>query len=79
MKEGKIVAKDYAKAIDCFRKAAEMGHCGAQYAVAGYLYNGPISVRDREEGLRWYRLAAAQGYPDAIEALQEIETASKKS
>jgi TPR repeat protein len=65
--------------FDCFRKAAEMGHFGAQYAVAEYFYNGPISVRDREEGLRWYRLAAAQGYPDAIEALQEIEATSKKS
>jgi len=65
--------------FECFRKAAEMGHFGAQYAVAGYFYNGPISVRDREEGLRWYRLAAAQGYPDAIEDLQEIEATSKKS
>jgi TPR repeat protein len=65
--------------FDCFRKAAEMGHFGAQYVVAGYFYNGPISVRDREEGLRWYRLAAAQGYPDAIEKLEEIEATSKKS
>jgi TPR repeat protein len=65
--------------FDCYRKAAEMGHFGAQYAVAEYFYNGPISVRDREEGLRWYRLAAAQGYPDAIEDLQEIEATSKKT
>lgn len=70
--------KDDSK-LECFRKAAEMGHFGAQHFLGGYYFYGPISVRDQEEGIRWYRLAAAQGYPDAIEKLEEIEATSKKS
>ncbi|MCK9305771.1 MAG: sel1 repeat family protein [Bacteroidales bacterium] len=66
---------------DCFLKAAEKEHFGAQYIIAGYFYEGygPVSVRDQEEGLRWYRLAAEQGYPDAIEKLEEIEAMSHRS
>lgn len=65
--------------LDCFRKAAEMGNVFAQFSLACLLYHGPIRICDQDEGLRWYRLAAAQGYPDAIEKLEEIEATSKKS
>ncbi len=64
--------------LDCLRKAAETGHVEAQHLVAWFLCHGPRSVRDQDEGIRWYRLAAAQGHPDAIEHLEAIE-ATKKS
>jgi TPR repeat protein len=65
--------------LDCFRKAAETGHVKAQHSVAWFLCHGPRGVHDQEEGIRWYRLAAAKGHPDAIEQLEEIEATSKKS
>ena len=65
--------------LDCFRKAAEKGNAHAQFSLAHLLYYGPTEIRDREDGIRWYRLAAAEGHPDAMEQLEEIEAMGQKS
>lgn len=69
----------YVCTLDCLRKAAKRGHVEAQHSVACFLCHGSRSVRDQDEGIRWYRLAAAQGHPDSIEKLEEIEALGNKS
>lgn len=64
--------------LDCLRKAAKKGHVEAQLSVAWFLCHGPSGVHDQEEGVRWYRLAAAEGHPDAIEQLEELEAMGNK-
>ena len=58
----------------CFYKAAEMGNVFAQLYLAEKLYHFASSSRDQEEGIRWYRLAAEQGHPDAIVQMEKIES-----
>ena len=53
--------KDYVKAVEYFRKAAEQGHARAQFYL-GYCYNAGQGVaKDYAEAVKWYRKAAEQG------------------
>lgn len=56
---------DVAEAAQCFRKAAEAGHGGAQLELGNLHLNGLGVDRRPSEALRWYRLAAAQHEPHA--------------
>ncbi len=59
------IAEQYAKAVECFRIAAEQGYAGAQYNL-GFMYDcGQGVTQDYAEAVRWYRKAADQGYADA--------------
>ena len=44
-----------------FRLAAEQGYADAQFNLGNMFTNGQGVAQDREEAIRWYRLAAAQG------------------
>jgi TPR repeat protein len=63
--EGKVVAKDEAKALALYRQAAEAGLARAQHRL-GHLAR---AQGDYEEAAKWLRLAAAQNYPPAQEEL----------
>ena len=69
------VERDYAKAAEWFRKAAEQGHAGAQYKLGDCYHYGDgiaqdLSVADRQaEAVEWYRKAADSG---SVEALFEL-------
>ena len=66
------VTKDYAEALQWFRKAAEQGHDGAQFRL-GIMYSGGRGVtRDDTEAVQWYRKAAEQGDAYAQYALGMI-------
>ena len=57
--------KDYAKAVECFRIAAEDGHAGAQNHLA-YCYDNGFGVeQDYVEAVRLYKLSADQGFVQA--------------
>ena len=58
-------AKNYVKAMEYFRKAAEQGHASAQNDV-GFMYrNGYGVAKNEAEAVTWYRRAAEQGYTTA--------------
>ena len=58
---GDRVAQDYAKAVDCFRQAAEQGNAPAQNNL-GYCYKyGQGVTQDYAQAISWYRKAAEQG------------------
>ena len=62
---GKGVRKDYAQAVQWYRKAAEQGHAKAQYNL-GVMYDQGQGVRqDYAEAVQWYRKAAEQGDAEA--------------
>ncbi len=69
-------ARDYAKAVEHYRIAADMDHAGAQ-VLLGRCYAEATGVpRDWDEAFRWWRKAAEQGHPDALmqmEALRSFE------
>lgn len=54
-------------------KLAHKGDMHAQYTL-GYCYYYGISVmKDKKEGVKWMKKSAAQGCPEATEALKRIE------
>lgn len=64
----------YKNAFTWYMKAAELGNPEAQNAVAHFLRDGRRGIpANQEEALRWFRLAADQGQPDAIKALNSIK------
>jgi hypothetical protein len=63
--EGKVVAKDEAKASALFQQAAEAGLARAQHRL-GHLAR---EKGDYDAAAKWLRLAAAQGYQPAQEEL----------
>ena len=57
--------KDYAQAIELFRKVAEQGHANAQNYL-GHMYSDGLGVtQDDKQAFEWYRKAAEQGHADA--------------
>lgn len=63
---------DAAEAAGWFRKAAEQNHAGAQYQLGNLYANGEGVAKDREQALKWLRLAAAQGNQDAHKKLKAL-------
>jgi TPR repeat protein len=57
---------DANEAIALYRLAAAQGFDGAQNALGKIYDEGNIVAADGAEGLRWHRLAAAQGHPDSL-------------
>ncbi len=57
-----------AEAIQRLLPLARKGHYGAQLSLA-QLYELPGKARDLAQSLHWYTQAAAQGSPDAMEAV----------
>ncbi len=59
------VAKDYAQAAFWYRKAANQGKPGAQFALGNLYLNGQGVSQDRGQAAIWFRKAALQGVPEA--------------
>ena len=57
--------QDVDEASQCFRKAAELGHAGAQLQLGGLYESGRGVGADPVEAMRWYRKASAQHEPHA--------------
>jgi uncharacterized protein len=54
--------RDYKKAVEWFRKAADQGLPLAQHNLAGLYFYGNGLPQDYREALAWYRKAADQGF-----------------
>jgi TPR repeat protein len=62
---GEVVARNYASAMNWFRRAAEQGNPGAEYAL-GMLYDEGLGAHaSKTVALGWYQTAAHAGYADA--------------
>lgn len=53
------------QAVQWYRKAAEQGHCAAQFRLAQMLLQGKGGVRDEPAALLWLRRAAEAGHGGA--------------
>ena len=60
---------DYRTAFDQFKPAAEAGDAKAQFYLAEAFNLGRGTVQDYAEALKWYRKAADQAHPEAMEKL----------
>ena len=67
-------SKDYKKAEEWFRKAANQGHAGAQYKLGEMYYKGRGMPKDYIQAHMWFNLAAAQEMDEARSKLEEIES-----
>jgi TPR repeat protein len=73
------VARDYAKALECYRKAADGGFAEAQYNI-GLLYERGLGVaKDLEQAKGWYQKAADRGDAFANAALQRLQSLQNPS
>lgn len=61
---GEHIAKNYAEAVNWFRKAAEMGHPQAMDALGMMYTNGTGVQKDPHEAVKWYERSAMQGEND---------------
>ena len=64
--EGDGVDKDFGKAVELYREAADAGHAGAQWALGDILFHGRNGTpEDIQEAIIWFEKAAAQDQMDA--------------
>ena len=64
---------DRAKAMPWLRKAAEEGDPRAQYVLGTALFNGDLIPKDWPRAYALTQLAAAQGLPQAVANLQQMD------
>ena len=55
-------AKDYAKAFNLYKKAAEQGYAEAQNQLGVMYSSGQGVTQDKTEAVKWFRQAAEQGH-----------------
>jgi TPR repeat protein/serine/threonine protein kinase len=65
-RDGQGVAKDGAKSVEWFRKAAEVGYPTAMYNLGVMYTYGQGVPRNVAEGVAWYRRAAGAGNTTAM-------------
>ena len=64
--------KDGAKAVDWYRKAADVGDPNAQFNLGYCYWTGDGVKKDTDEAVKWFRKAAEQGNALAIETLKRL-------
>ena len=58
--------QNYAKALELFHRAAELGYANSYYSIANiYLRGDGVVDRDEEKAKHYWELAAMEGYSDA--------------
>jgi TPR repeat protein len=68
-----LAAKDYAKALPLFTKAARAGNSEAQFRLGEMYWYGDGTAQDLNAAREWIGKAAAAGVPDAKESLAILE------
>lgn len=63
--ESEVPTVDFAALFDVMLARASEGHAESQYNIGRAYHRGKIVQRDLPAALRWYHLAANQGYRDA--------------
>lgn len=71
--EGENAPHDLPKAIELWKKSAELGYDRAQYGLGNlFLYARDEQYLDEENGRRWIKLAAEQGHSSAKYLLKQL-------
>jgi len=70
--QGEGVARDLARGVDWYERAAERGHKLAQYNLAVMLSKGQGCAADPAGAIAWFEKAAAQDFREAKLALVQI-------
>lgn len=63
--QGNGVPKDYARAVNWYREAADQGDAEGQFRLGGMYYEGHGVPIDAVQVANWYRKAAEQGHSKA--------------
>eukprot|EP00729_Bicosta_minor_P032555 gene32555-biopygen9518 len=71
--KGEGVEQDHVEAAKWFRKAAEAGDAAAQHNLGAMYGNGQGVEQDNSNSVKWFQLAAAQGFKDALTALDHMQ------
>ncbi len=72
---GEGVTQDFARAADCFARAAEQDHSHAQF-ILGHMYSrGEGLARDPVQAYVWFSAATANGWWKAREARERLVAA----
>lgn len=66
-------AKDFSKAFRYLKDAADHGIANAQFNLGVLYLDGTGAPQDTAEAMKWFKLAAAQGHPQAKEAVMKLE------
>ena len=69
---GRNGKRDYAAALEFYRRAAELGNASAQNSLGRMFELGDGVPQDEANAIKWYRQAAEQGHPDAMAALHRL-------
>ncbi len=67
-----IFERDYARAMEYYRRAAESGNAQAQYTLANCYFEGDIVECNIPLAGKWYEKAGSQGYEEALAKMQKI-------
>lgn len=59
-------ANDYDKALEFYKKAADMGNAEAMYYIANIYYNEDYDEYDAEKSATWIKKSAEAGYAEAM-------------
>jgi TPR repeat protein len=71
--QGDIMPHDPTIAATWYRKAAEQDNAPAQFYLGKLLYDGDGVPQNIFEAIDWIKKSAAQGFPDAIAKLKQLE------
>ena len=63
---GRGTPKDEKKAMELYRKGAELGDPACQHSLGCYYLEGDVIPKDTRAGFAWCMKAAQQGYPRAM-------------
>jgi len=62
---GKVIKKNYSKALSWCTLSARQGLKQAQYWLGFFYFDDLVVERDYEKAVHWFQLSAQQGYDDA--------------
>ena len=71
--KGDGVSVDKQKAVELWRKAAELGNDKAQYNLGIMYFEGDGVAKDVSESEKWLKKSADQGNAEAAESLKKLE------
>lgn len=66
------IGVDWIESVKWHRMAAEQGHFMAQGEMGYHYYDGTGVEKNIDEAVRWWKLAAAKGFPPAIRMLKSM-------
>ena len=69
---GEGVEKDEEKAVEYYKKAAELGNARSMMALGYASLTGQGMDSDYDQAARWFELAALAGRTDALDAYESL-------